>query len=332
MKALVLGATGHLGSALTRELLTRGWTVTAASRRSEVTRNLLGLPVVFRTGNPNEARQLDEWVEGQDLIVDAAAPYNLWLDRRTSTLEAVRAAESRMDTVLQTAARHGASLAYVSSFTTVARSPHVVEAAQSRALRLIHPYCEIKRAMECRVLAAVENGLNAVIVNPTICLGPWDPKSWEFCLIPLILRGVLPATTDHAVNVIDVRDVASATMMAFEQQRFGEPILLTGHNTTDYGLVDAVCRIGCVRPPPLRVPAHLAAFVSYGNELLYSLGVPMVPYPCLGLLLLLEQQWQAPGRRQRDIGLHLRPLSRTLTDAIDWYRDVGYLNSVPALA
>jgi hypothetical protein len=58
----------------------------------------------------------------------------------------------------------------------------------------------------------------------------------------------------------------------------------------------------------------------------------MVPYPCLGLLLLLEQQWQAPGRRQRDIGLHLRPLSRTLTDAIDWYRDVGYLDSVPALA
>jgi hypothetical protein len=47
---------------------------------------------------------------------------------------------------------------------------------------------------------------------------------------------------------------------------------------------------------------------------------------------LLEQQWQAPGRRQRDIGLHLRPLSRTLTDAIDWYRDVGYLDSVPALA
>jgi hypothetical protein len=34
MKALVLGATGHIGNAIVRELLKRGYDVTAAYRRS----------------------------------------------------------------------------------------------------------------------------------------------------------------------------------------------------------------------------------------------------------------------------------------------------------
>lgn len=326
MNALVLGATGHLGNALTRELLARGWEVTATSRRDIRARNLVGLPVRFRTGDACRPGQLHEWIRGHELVVDAAAPYHLRLGLGAQGLEAVRLAENRMETLLASVARHGACLAYVSSFTTLARPRPLLDAVQADALRQLHPYFEMKRVMECRVRVAARNGLRAVIVNPTICLGPWDLKPPPFCLIPLALQGRLPATTGHAVNVIDVRDVASATVTAVVQDRFGDPIELSGHNTTVDGLVAAVCRLGGTRPPRLSTSAHLSAFVSYGNEVLSSFGLSPVDYPSLGMLALLEQRWRAPGRMQRDLGVRLLPLSRTLAESIDWYRAIGYLD------
>ena len=45
MKALVIGATGHIGNAVVRELLQRGYEVTAAYRRHGPRPNLEGLPI-----------------------------------------------------------------------------------------------------------------------------------------------------------------------------------------------------------------------------------------------------------------------------------------------
>lgn len=326
MNALVLGASGHVGNALTRELLARGWSVTATSRHADVAANLVGLPVHVRVGDAARRQQLDEWIRGHDLVVDAAAPYHVRLASGVPAAEAVRAAGARMDVLLTSMARHDARLIYISSFTTLDRPRPLVEAVQSGALRLLHPYFEIKRTMERRVLAAARTGLPAVIVNPTICLGPWDLKSPAFCLIPLALRGRIPATTNHAVNVLDVRDVAWAAVAAMADGRFGEPIPLVGHNTTVDGLVAAVCRLGGGRAPRVRVPAPMTALAAYWNEVLFSLGLSLLDYPSLGMLLLVEQRWQPPGRAQLDLGLRLRPLSRTLVEAIDWYRQAGYLD------
>ncbi len=325
MRALVLGATGHLGNAISRELLARGFQVTATSRRPSPAANLEELPIRFLSGDGDRPRQLDEWVRGHDLVVDAAASYHFHLAPDSLGEKPAMIAERRIDALLESVSRHGATLAYVSSFTTLPRQRPLVEALQNGALRLLHPYFELKNRMEARVLAAARGGLPAAVVNPTLCLGPWDLKPLRFCLIPLALRGQLPATSGHAVNVIDVRDVASALLTAVEKRRFGEAIPLCGHNTTVDGLTEAVCRIGGTRPPRLRVPAQLSALASYGNEVLSSVGLSPLSYPSLGMILLLEQRWQSPGPAQRELGVHLHPLSRTLTEAIDWYREIGYL-------
>ncbi len=326
MRALVLGATGHLGNAISRELLARGFQVTATSRRPSPAANLEELPIRFLSGDGDRPRQLDEWVRGHDLVVDAAAPYHFHLAPDSLGERPGMIAERRIDALLESVSRHGATLAYVSSFTTLPRPRPLLEALQHGALRLLHPYFELKNRMEARVLAAARGGLPVAVVNPTLCLGPWDLKPLRFCLIPLALRGELPATSGHALNFIDVRDVACALLTAVEKERFGEPIPLCGHNTTVDGLTAAICRQGGARPPKLRVPAQLTALAAYGNEVLSSLGLSPLSYPSLGMILLLEQRWESPGSAQRDLGVHLRPLSRTLAEAIDWYREIGYLD------
>jgi hypothetical protein len=58
-----------------------------------------------------------------------------------------------------------------------------------------------------------------------------------------------------------------------------------------------------------------------------------IAYPSVGMLLLLEQYWAAPTRTGLELLPQARPLSRTLAEAIDWYRAIGYLEpSAPSEA
>src|SRR5262245_23027927 len=327
MRTLVLGATGHLGHALTRELLARGYEVTAASRSAAISPHLASLPVRRVSGDLVSERQIADWVRGHRVVVDAAAPYAFRLAAAGGT-SSLHAAERRMRALLETVAREGATLVFVSSFTTLPRVRSSLDTARSAVVMRLHPYFELKRRMEEEVVAAARGGLPAVIVNPTFCLGPFDSKPLEFCLVPLVLRGEVPATQSSAINVIDVRDVAAAALAALEHGRVGEPIPLYGHDTTLEGLIAAICSRGGVSPPSLSVPATLSAAAAYGNELLATLGLSLFAYPSLGLLLSLEQHWGAPGVVQRGLLPKLHSLSRTLMDAIDWYASLGYLDGV----
>ena len=79
-------------------------------------------------------------------------------------------------------------------------------------------------------MAAVRTGSPAVIVNPTLCIGPWDIKVRDLCFVARLLSGEAPASVAHSINVIDVRDTAAGLVAALERERWGEPILLAGHN------------------------------------------------------------------------------------------------------
>jgi nucleoside-diphosphate-sugar epimerase len=269
--------------------------------------------------------QLARWVHGHDLVVDAAAPYAFHLAPAPRVLSD---ASRRMQALLDAVASERARLIHVSSFTTLARRRSLFGLAQGALLRRLHPYFELKRCMEAQVREAAQRGVEAVIVNPTHCLGPFDARPLEHCLIPLALRGELPAVHGHPINVIDVRDVADAALAACEQGCFGTPIPLCGHNGTLDGLVATICRLGGAAPPRLRVPPRLTAFAAYGNELLAALGALPWAHPSLGLLLAIEQHWDAPRTLQRRLLRGLRPLSRTLVDAIAWYSARGLLSGV----
>lgn len=327
MRALVLGASGHLGSAFTRELLGRGFGVTAAARRRRRAPNLLDLPVSAVWGDADRPEQLDEWVPGHDLVVDAAAPYHFQLASEQRGSDAIERGRERMDALLDRVARADACLIHVSSFTTLSRTQPLLEMARSGALRRLHPYFDLKQAMEERVRVAAARGVRAVIVNPTLCLGPWDAKPLPFCWIPLAVRGELPATSSRAVNVVDVRDVAAMSVDAAARERFGEPIALSGHNTTLQAMTATLCGLAGVPPPRRRAPAHLAALTAWGNERLASAGLSPLDYPSLGMILLLEQRWVSPGPAQRALGAPFRSLTRTLADALQWYRELGYLET-----
>lgn len=326
-RALLLGATGHIGQALLRELLAQGWQVTAATRQPNPAA-LQGLPVQVTTGNADTPGQLARWVQGHDVVFDAAAPYpmNLFVPAGPAEARPLEHARRRMGELIDAVARQRATLAYVSSYTTLPRPADegVVAALEARLRRRLHPYFAVKAAMEAQLLEAARGGLPAAVLNPAACMGPWDRRPRDLCVVPLLASRQVPALVSHAMNVIDVRDVARAARLAVEQRRFGEPLALAGHDCRTDEVAALVCRLAGVAAPRRRLPGRLAAAGLGWTEAGWALLKWPSPVPVLGPLLLLDSHPMQPGPAQRAMGVQPRALQQTLADALAWYRQLGY--------
>lgn len=288
--------------------------------------NLRDLTVSYVCGNIDTPGELDAWIEGHEVVVDAAAPYPLrlrpWLNG--SEPEPVAYAADRTRRLLAAVQRHRARLLYVSSFTTLVRPQGGLDGWQAALTRRLHPYFEVKSIIEYEVLAAARAGAQAVIVNPTICLGPWDLKERERCFVPRLLCGEIPATPRHVLNVIDVRDAAAAALDALEAGRYGAPALLAGHDIATDALFDWICELGGSAPPRYELPLSLSILPSYFAELILSVAGVTPPLPSLVPILLAQHDWLNPRAPRGRLGFRPRPLSVTLRDSVDWYRGLGY--------
>jgi nucleoside-diphosphate-sugar epimerase len=302
MRALVLGGGGHIGSAFVRRLASAGCDTVAAGRRPQPPASLMGAGATYQqVGEQLQGGEL----RGYDLIVDAAAPYALETVDRDAALR-------RGQTIVDACAQTGARLVHVGSFTTLVPPDTLV----ARGLSSMHPYFDLKAALQAQVLAAP---VSAVIVNPTQCLGPWDMRPLRYALLPLLVRGEVPFSSNHRINIIDVRDVATLALRALERERYGEPLLLAGHNTTLDTLFERVAALGDSSPPFWRASAYAGALTLFAMEKLAGLVGQKPLYPSLGVVLLLCQQWLFANRAQRELRVPLACMSKTLRDALKWY-------------
>ena len=319
MKALVLGATGHIGNAVVRELLKRDYEVTAAYRRQGPRPNLEGLPIHCWPGDQFAPGQLKEWVKGHDVVIDAAAPYPANLFDR-----AQYEAEERMCELLDAVLQQDCLFGYVSSFTTLKLPSEKMEDWGARLAMRMHPYFALKQHTEDLVMAAARDGLRAVIVNPTMCLGPWDIHDRELCLIPRLLCGEVPGAVRQILNVLDVREVAQGLIGALEAGLYGQPMLLSGHNISAQNLFSWICELAGVELPPLTAPTSVTAFVSLALEAVMGVANSNSPIKSLAPILMYQHEWMPPCAAFRELGISLRPLLETLEDSVEWYRVMEY--------
>jgi nucleoside-diphosphate-sugar epimerase len=277
-------------------------------------------------GDIEDGACLDAWVRGHDVIIDAAAPYPIKLTRSgQETLATLKLVERRTHALLSAVRKHAAHLIYVGSFATAPRSRHGLDGLATQLIRRRHPYFPVKDRIEEMILAAARDGRAVTLVNPTGCIGPWDCKPRTRCFIPALLRGEIPASTDQMLNVIDVRDLASAIAILVDRgEPNKEPISLAGHNISNDMLFRWICELGDVKPPRLVTPTGAGVIGTYLSEAI-STRLEMTPIlPALIAMLTYMHGYMAPSPAQIDLNLTLRPLSATLRDTIAWYRAISY--------
>lgn len=323
-RVLVLGGTGHLGSAIVRRLDIEGYAVTAAGLRSGRRANLDGCGAERVHGDDRDPRHLDAWMKGAEIVVDTATPYPLTAFGGAGEGDPVRNALNRAETLIAAVRRENAHLVHISSFTTLDSAGGSAARLKDAIIHGVHPYFDVKERVERKVSGAFQDGLQGCIVNPAVCFGPWDMKPPEMCFIPLLLTGKVPALVRRTINIIDVRDVALAVAAEIRCSFPHRQIVLSGHNIQVDELAEQICALGEARLPSLRGSALIGAAGLFWTETLFAVAGKKSPWPSLPMLLTAVSRAMEQSPEQRALDISPCPVAETLRDAVNWYRSIGY--------
>jgi nucleoside-diphosphate-sugar epimerase len=240
---LVTGGTGLLGSHLVYQLLTKGYAVRVLLR-SNTNKHMIS-NVFNRHGQNFEpyAKQL-EWMEGDVLdlpslenalsgvshVYHCAAMVSFTkADKEKLLFTNVQGTINLLNMSLEAKVE---KFCHVSSIATLSSEPDKEFTDESEPWKDIpksSAYAQSKMLAEREVWRAMTEGLNAVIVNPSVILGAGNWNSGSCELFKLVDKGLKYYTT--GVNgYVDVEDVARAMIALMESHHNKTRYLLNGGN------------------------------------------------------------------------------------------------------
>jgi dihydroflavonol-4-reductase len=163
----------------------------------------------------------------------------------------------------------GLRLCYVSSTAALGINPNgeITENCLWKSSDKNSGYSVSKFGAEKEVWRGIEEGLNAVIINPCTVIGPgnWAEGSME--MFRVAERGLLFYPSGSNATV-DARDVAKSMVFLMDSDIRNERFLCTGTNKDFRGLFTAIAHTMGKKGPRVFAPKWLAIPVSYLLETL----------------------------------------------------------------
>jgi dihydroflavonol-4-reductase len=323
-RALVTGATRHIGSMLCRALVERNVEVTALVRRSSSRVALEGVDVRIVEGDVLDGGSFENAARGSDVVFHTAAVFEIHA-RDADLLH--RTAVDGAKNAVHAAKRAAARLVLTSSVSAAGfgRGPSDLVDEGVWATDLHVPYYRAKQEGERVALqAATDQGVDLVSVLPTMVLGPGDHRVTPSSRVFVDMLAGRGATVDGGANVVDVRDAAIAMIAAGERGRRGTRYILGGENVLvrDLGLIAE--RLSGRPVPHLRLPRWAMSGIAAGMELASIVtGAPPALTRAAVQDVLGRYAWYDTTRARTELGLVARPLETTLADAARFFVERG---------
>ena len=326
--AFVTGASGFVGSAVARLLIERGFAVRALARATSPRGNLENLAVEIVEGDMRDPEDMRRAIGGARYVLHVAADYRLWArDPEEIVRNNVAGARAVMEAAKQARVER---VVYTSSVATL--KPGTLEDPADETRRLteaqaIGAYKRSKVAAERVVERMIgDEGIPAVIVNPSTPIGPRDIKPTPTGRIVVkAASGRMPAYLDTGLNLAHVDDVAEGHLLALEKGRIGESYILGGENVTLREMLGVIAELSGRRPPRFRLRRAPLFPLAFAVELGARLTGKEPFLTRDALRMAGHHMFFTSARAMCELGYRPRPCRLALEDAIAWYRGAGYL-------
>ncbi len=331
--AAVTGASGHIGANLVRALLAEGRRVRVLLRKDS--RAVAGLPVEKVEGDVLDPRSLLRLTSGAATVFHAAGRISIvgaehgLVDR--TNVQGVR-------NVIEACRAAGVGrLVHFSSIHAFRSEPHDEPVTEERALALNPedlPYDRSKALGQREVLAAAAGGLDAIVLNPTAVIGPYDYKGSRMGRVLLgITTHALPAVIDGGYNWVDARDIALAALAAEKRGRSGQSYLLPGRWVHIRDVSIFIHELTRRKTPQWAAPKWLARPASV-FALAWGLALGREPlFTPAAVRALSGHQLVSGEKAASELDYHPRPFEETVYDTLEWFlREGAWKGELPPRA
>ena len=325
MTVVVTGASGHIGINLVRALAAEKRSVRVMVHHNH--RFLEGLGVEIVRGDVTDAASLTRVFEGADVVYHLAGVISL-LKNEWPLVERINVQGTR--NVIEACRRSNVKrLVHFSSIHAINPEPLDVPVDETHLLIQGHrypPYDLSKSEGQREVRKSIADGLDAVIVNPTGVLGPYDyqPSFFGAALL-MMANGQMPALINGGFDWVDARDVAQGAILAEQKAPAGAEYLLSGHWVSMQGIGDIMKEISDASIPGFVCPMPAARF-SAPFATAYSRMFKKPPiFTSVSLNALRSNRNVSHEKATRELGYQPRPFKETLTDTMKWFEQNGNL-------
>ena len=324
---LVTGVSGFVGSAVALKLAASGAHVRGLVRASSARTNLADFPGELVEGDARDPVAMAKAMAGVRHLYHVAADYRIWA---RDPEEIVRNNRASTAAVMEAALAAGVErIVYTSSVATLL--PHhgrpSDETRPATPEQAVGAYKRSKVVAERLVEWMVrEQGLPAVIVNPSTPIGPRDARPTPTGrIIVEAASGRMPAFVESGLNLVHVDDVADGHIAAMARGRIGERYVLGGQDVALREMLASVAGIVGRKPPTVRIPRAPLFPLAWVNEQVARV-TGKDPFLTLdSLRMAAHDMYYSSAKAEAELGYRARPYREALAEAIAWFAQAGML-------
>ena len=322
---LVIGAAGHIGNVLVRELINRGRKVRALILPGEDRSPLLDSKPEIVEANILDYPSLLNAMDGVEVVFHLASLVAI-VPGQSSLMHKVNV-EGTANVIKACVEKGIQRLIYTSSVHAYGHPDKKIIIDESLPFDVNAAgggYDRTKAEASKLVIEATKNGLNAVVLAPTGVLGPNDFKRSEMGEMTYYWMKKSPTfSLDGAYDFVDVRDVVDAHINAIDKGESGEAYLLPGHQVCVRDYRAMVQKAAGAKGLEVYVPIWLVRAVAPLTERAYVLLKKRPRLTRYSLNTLLSNSKISCEKATKVLGFHARPLEETVRDSVKWWSENG---------
>ncbi|HEY2678575.1 MAG TPA: NAD-dependent epimerase/dehydratase family protein [Steroidobacteraceae bacterium] len=315
--AFVTGGTGFVGLNLVKELMIRGWDVTALHRASSDLKFLKRFRPKLVAGAITDRASLDAAIPpGTDTIFHVAGNTNMWRGGNAEqTRDNVDGTRNIIEAAVEKRVRRVVVTSSISAYGPV--DGDITEETPSLAEHSRVNYQRTKWQAQEIARAAVSRGLEVVIMQPGAIMGPYDIGTWSRLFV-MVRDAKLPGVPPSLLTFTHVREVVSAHIAAADKGENGGSYLLGGENKTLLELVrEAAFLVG--KPAPAKeTPLGLLRTVAVLGDLASRFTGKAPPITPEMTDSMSRRVSTASVKAQRELGYRVVGLKDMCKDCYDW--------------
>ncbi len=279
---LVTGGTGFIGKYLLQKLIRQEDPVRALVRNQSINRNSfpddIAAKIDWVEGDILDVISLKEAMQGCDKVYHCAGLVS-FLSKDKKLLHQINVTGTA--NVVNAALDNGSvKLLHVSSIAALGRTPtynHINEKTKWQDSPLNSEYAISKYLAEMEVWRGIAEGLNAVIVNPSVVLGAGNWKHGTCKFFSDIYKG-MPAYTEGVNGFVDVQDVIELMILLMNSDYNNERFILNGENVSYKDFLFSIADALEKKHPAIKVSGVLAeaAWRIFKIQSLFAGSKPLV--------------------------------------------------------
>ena len=322
--ALVMGASGFLGSHVTRQLVERGDRVRVLLRRTSSTVAIDDLDVERHYGDIFDDAALRDAMTDCDVVYYCVVDTRAWLRDPTPLFRTnVEGLRHVLDAAVDADLRR---FVFTSSMVTIAVSTDgrpVTEDEPFNWFDVCGGYVRSRVEAERLVLQyAAERGLPAIALCVSNTYGPGDFQPTPHgSLVAAAAKGKIPAyVKGMSMEVVGVEDAARALILAAEKGRVGERYIISERYISAREFFASAAVAGGAKPPRLGIPLKVMYALGFGGDVAAKVLRRDMLLSTMSVRMMHIMSPMDHGKAERELGWQPEPIHDSIRRAVAFYQ------------